>query len=95
MDRCESFQLTVTLLIQAMVRKPKAVSVTLSDDGQRINLRIIVHPDDVGLVLGKGGRTIRAIRTIALAVGPHIERVITLELPENPAGRPKGIEEPS
>jgi predicted RNA-binding protein YlqC (UPF0109 family) len=32
--------------------------------------RVLVHPDDLGKVIGRGGRTARAFRTVISAVSP-------------------------
>jgi predicted RNA-binding protein YlqC (UPF0109 family) len=51
--------------------------------------RIGLHPADVGLVIGKGGRTISAIRSLINAANGHAsgrrsrERQIAVEVVEN------------
>lgn len=51
-----------------LVDHPDEVSVTAveSDNGQ-IVLELRVHPDDMGKVIGKRGRTAKAIRTVVKA----------------------------
>jgi predicted RNA-binding protein YlqC (UPF0109 family) len=51
-----------------LVDDPDAVSVTQvqGDDG-RVHLQLRVAPDDMGKVIGRGGRTARAIRGVIRA----------------------------
>jgi uncharacterized protein len=55
-------------LARNLVDDPDAVSVTEvhGDDG-RVHLQLRVAPDDMGKVIGRGGRTARAIRGVIRA----------------------------
>jgi predicted RNA-binding protein YlqC (UPF0109 family) len=53
-------------LLNRLVTRPDRVSIQLDpepDDLQRL-MTVTVHPDDVKLVVGKRGRTVRAIRAL-------------------------------
>ena len=51
-------------VVRQLVDNPDDVQISqVSGDGQT-TYRIGLHPADVGLVIGKGGRTISAIRNI-------------------------------
>jgi len=54
----------VELIAKKLVEHPEDVQVRVidGDEGQVIELR--VHPDDMGRVIGKAGRTAKAIRTL-------------------------------
>lgn len=54
----------VELIAKKLVEHPEDVQVRVidSEEGQVIELR--VHPDDMGRVIGKAGRTAKAIRTL-------------------------------
>jgi predicted RNA-binding protein YlqC (UPF0109 family) len=55
-------------LARNLVDDPDAVSVTQVDEEDgRIRLQLRVAPDDMGKVIGRGGRTARAIRTVVRA----------------------------
>jgi predicted RNA-binding protein YlqC (UPF0109 family) len=56
-------------LARELVDDPDAVEVTGSEDERGLLLRLRVGPDDMGKVIGKGGRTARAIRTVVRAAG--------------------------
>jgi uncharacterized protein len=54
-----------------LVDDPESVRVSESTegDGAVVVLRLSVAPDDMGKVIGKGGRTARAIRKVVQAAG--------------------------
>lgn len=52
-----------------LVDDPDAVRVEQSDAGGTLVLRLTVADDDVGKVIGRGGRTARAIRDVVRAAG--------------------------
>ena len=55
-------------LVRGIVDHPDDVRVDMIDNrrGQRLEIR--VHPDDLGRVIGRGGRTARALRTVVGAL---------------------------
>ncbi|MEP6462816.1 MAG: RNA-binding protein [Frankiaceae bacterium] len=62
-------------LVRGIVDHPDEVSV---DDRQLRRGRVLavrVHPDDLGKVIGRGGRTARAMRTVIGALGGRQVRV--------------------
>jgi predicted RNA-binding protein YlqC (UPF0109 family) len=50
-----------------LVENPDAVKVTETTDDRGVLLQLSVDPDDMGKVIGKGGRTARAIRAVVKA----------------------------
>jgi len=61
-------------LVKALVEDPSAVVVEeLEEDGDLI-YEITVAEDDLGRVIGKGGRVANAIRTIAKAAAVRLDR---------------------
>ena len=63
-----------------LVDDPDAVSVTEVEGEGRLTLRLTVAPDDVGKVIGRGGRTVRAIRDVVKAAGTKAGRVMFVEI---------------
>lgn len=61
-------------LVKSIVDNPEDASVTHKETSRGELLEIRVHPDDLGRVIGRGGRTAKALRTlvIALAEGKRI-----------------------
>ena len=57
----------VEFLVQELVDEPDAVSVIEEYDERGPRYRIHVAPEDMGKVIGRAGRTAKAIRTIVRA----------------------------
>jgi predicted RNA-binding protein YlqC (UPF0109 family) len=65
-------------LARALVDHPDAVSVEgFEEEPGTLVFEIEVDDDDTGLVIGRGGRTVNALRTVMRAVGTrHDTRVL-------------------
>jgi len=70
-------------LVKGIVEHPEDVRVTTRGLRRGKILEVRVHPDDLGKVIGRGGRTARALRTVmgSLAGGRYV-RVDLLDLDE-------------
>ena len=66
--------------IKNLVDQPEAVDVTLIDDQQGTTLAVRVAQEDVSKVVGRQGRTIQSLRTIAMIVGARFGIRVRLEL---------------
>ncbi len=54
-------------MAKALVTNPDAVSVKETERGNTVVLELSVAPDDMGKVIGKGGKRAQAIRTVMKA----------------------------
>ena len=70
----------IAYLIKNLVDLPDAVDINVVDGEQGIMVEIKVSPQDVGKVVGRQGRTIKALRTIAMTVGARVGRRVRLEV---------------
>ena len=61
---------------------PDAVVVDEVQNGSTVRLRLSVAPEDVGKVIGKGGRTVRAIRDVVRAAATREGVSVTVEIVE-------------
>jgi uncharacterized protein len=67
---------------KALVDAPDQVSVnSVEEDGDTI-LELTVSPNDLGKVIGKSGRTARALRTLLSAASIKAHKRYTLEILE-------------
>jgi uncharacterized protein len=57
----------VAFLARELVDDPEAVIVDETTDDRGVKLSVQVAPGDMGKVIGKGGRTAKAIRTVVRA----------------------------
>jgi predicted RNA-binding protein YlqC (UPF0109 family) len=67
-------------LVRGIVDHPDDVRVDMIDNrrGQRLEIR--VHPDDLGRVIGRNGRTAKALRQVINAVGGRSIRVDVVDV---------------
>lgn len=72
-------------IVKGIVTKPEEVKVTqeTSPEGE-LNLKLKVSPEDMGTVIGKGGRIIRAIRSLVRIKAIHEDKRVNVELEEVP-----------
>jgi predicted RNA-binding protein YlqC (UPF0109 family) len=70
------------LIAQALVDDPDEVSVSVVEGEQTTILELRVAQDDLGKVIGKQGRTARAIRTLLSASGTKLGKRFHLEIIE-------------
>lgn len=57
-------------LVRGIVEHPDEVSVRDRDTRRGRTLEVRVHPDDLGKVIGRSGRTAKALRTVVGALTP-------------------------
>jgi hypothetical protein len=72
----------IEMIAKALVDSPDQVTVRAIDGEQSTVLELKVAQSDLGKVIGKQGRTARAIRTILGAAGMKLRRRFTLEILE-------------
>ena len=72
----------VESIARCLVDNPDQVSVTEIEGEQTTVLELRVAPDDLGKVIGKQGRTARAVRTILGAAGMKVRKRFVLEILE-------------
>lgn len=73
-------------ILGQIVSKPDEIKIELGPDHKRMVYEVRVAADDVGVVIGRSGRTINAIRTLLRGVPDAPERV-WVELIEEDEGR--------
>ena len=69
-------------MAKALVDHPDQVSVQVVEGEQTTVLELRVAHEDLGKVIGKQGRTARAIRTILGAAGMKLRKRFVLEILE-------------
>lgn len=69
----------IELVAKSLVDTPEEVFVEVFDDGV---IELEVAESDVGKVIGRQGRTARALRTLLTAAGYRVRKRYTLEIIE-------------
>jgi predicted RNA-binding protein YlqC (UPF0109 family) len=65
----EGVEELLVYVARALVEKPDEVRVERTERDGAVLLELHVAPDDVGKVIGKGGRIARSLRTLVRASG--------------------------
>jgi len=61
----------VESIVLSLVDEPEQVQVTGSEAGESLVIEIRVSEDDIGKVIGRQGRVIKSIRTLARAASAY------------------------
>lgn len=72
----------VEYLARALVDSPDEVSVAEGETGRTKIIELRVAPDDLGQVIGRQGRTARALRTVLAAAASREDTRAVLEIIE-------------
>lgn len=73
----------LTYIAKSLVDNPDDVVVTeVEEDDGEVVLELRVHPDDMGKVIGKRGRTAKAIRTMVKAAATREGAMVAVEIVE-------------
>ena len=70
------------VLARSLVDEPEKVEVSGTETDSRVDLELRVADDDMGRVIGRQGRTIRAIRTVVKAASVKLGKRVTVEVPD-------------
>jgi predicted RNA-binding protein YlqC (UPF0109 family) len=77
-----NMRVLIEQIAKALVDDPAQVSVNPVDEGGETVLELTVGPNDLGRVIGKQGRTARAMRNLLGAAGLKFNKRFTLEILE-------------
>lgn len=66
----------IEFIVKELVEHPSSARVALERDGEKIILTIHVDERDLGKVIGKGGQTIRSIRSVASVLNKEGGQII-------------------
>jgi predicted RNA-binding protein YlqC (UPF0109 family) len=69
-------------LVKGIVDNPDDVTVDLVTNRRGRTLEVRVNPDDLGKVIGRNGRTAKALRTVVTALGGRGVRVDVVDTDE-------------
>ncbi len=70
----------VEYLVAALVDNPDAIAIDVTDGEGTSLIEVHVDPEDVGKVIGRHGRVIKAVRTLARACAARDDLVADVEV---------------
>lgn len=72
----------IEFIAKKLVDHPEDVQVRVIESDEGLNLELRVHPEDMGRVIGKDGRTAKAIRTLLNIAASKAETKAVLQIVE-------------
>ncbi len=70
----------LAFIVKELVDHPDDVEIEEVEDDQGVVLELRVHAEDVGKVIGKRGRTAKALRALVRAAGALEDEDVTVEI---------------
>ncbi|NGX40125.1 MAG: hypothetical protein KR126chlam1_01466 [Chlamydiae bacterium] len=67
-------------LVKNLVDEPDAVDIQIIEGENGTMIEVRVSPDDIAKVVGRKGRIINSLRTLAMTVGARFGKRVRLEL---------------
>ena len=71
---------TLRNIASAIVDNPDEVVVIANETETCLNLTLSVAPDDMGMVIGKGGRIAKAIRMVIKAAAADYSKKVNVDI---------------
>lgn len=72
----------VNFIATSLVDRPEEVKVAISEEDDCVTVDLTVAPEDLGKVIGKQGRTARAMRSVLAAASARVNKRSRLEIVE-------------
>ncbi|MCX6790228.1 MAG: KH domain-containing protein [Candidatus Kaiserbacteria bacterium] len=73
--------------VKALVDHPESIETTRTIDQMGVLLTLVVHPDDMGKIIGKSGKTAEALRIFLRVVGMKGNARVNLKINEPVGGK--------
>jgi predicted RNA-binding protein YlqC (UPF0109 family) len=67
-------------LARSLVDEPEKVEVSGRETDSKVNLTLRVAPKDMGKVIGRQGRIVKAIRTVMKAASVKVNKRVNVEV---------------
>lgn len=72
----------IEFIAKHLVDKPEAVRVEETEENNKINFKLFVDDPETGKVIGKAGKTAKALRTLLTAIAAKEGKRAFLEIPD-------------
>jgi predicted RNA-binding protein YlqC (UPF0109 family) len=67
-------------IVSAIVDTPDEVKVVRNENGNNIEFTLSVAPDEMGMVIGRGGKIAKGIRTVVKAASASTGKKVTVDI---------------
>lgn len=75
-----NIQELVEYITKSLVDDPTQVQVKVSENAHAVNVELQVAPEDMGRIIGKGGRVVNSLRTLVRIAAIRQGKRATLEI---------------
>lgn len=72
----------VEFIAKKLVTHPEDVQIRVIEGDEGVNLELRVNPDDMGTIIGKDGRTVKALRSVLSAAAGKADARVSLNIVE-------------
>lgn len=83
----------VEYVVKQIVNHPEEVKVERKIDEMGVLITLDVHPEDMGMIIGREGATAKALRTLLRVIGAKNNARVNLKINE-PEGNEKKVAKP-
>jgi predicted RNA-binding protein YlqC (UPF0109 family) len=73
----------VELLVARLVSRPECVQIGVNESGSNIHVEVRVDAGDRGKIIGRRGRVINAIRSVASVAAVKTGQRVTIDVPDD------------
>lgn len=67
----------VDFLVGKLIDK-EHYDILVSEEGKKVDIRVVVDEDNIQKVIGKGGRTAKAIRTLVRSIAQNTDTIYSV-----------------
>lgn len=82
MEKKPIYQEVLEHILNGLVNNPEEVKIQRSIDEMGVLLKVKLHPQDMGLIIGRNGEVIKAIKTIIKAIGAKNYARVNIKIEE-------------
>jgi predicted RNA-binding protein YlqC (UPF0109 family) len=75
-----NIQELVEYITKSLVDEPNEVRVKMTENAHAVNVELQVAPEDMGRIIGKGGRVVNSLRTLVRIAAIRQGKRATLEI---------------
>ena len=73
----------VEILVSRLVSQPDQVSIEIEETGSNVHVQVKVDASDRGKIIGRRGRVINAIRSVAGVAAVKAGQRVTIDVPDD------------
>lgn len=73
-DIMPNIETLIKIMVEPLIQYPEEFQIDIKDGEEFQEYHLILHPEDIGRVIGRKGRVIRAIRTIVYSIRNRNEK---------------------